>query len=95
MANQNKVVFLDADEFYQKLEFILDEKIKINHTNNHLSNNEPEKLLKRKDIIKIFDISYPTLDKWMKAGQIPFNKIGRKVTFKKSDVDKIIDGGLK
>jgi excisionase family DNA binding protein len=48
---------------------------------------DQERLLTRKDVMDYLRISHGTLDKLIKAREIPFIKLGRRVLFKKSDID--------
>jgi len=43
-------------------------------------------LLTRADVAHMFNISLVTVHAWMKIGQLPFNRIGGKTYFKKSEV---------
>ncbi len=47
--------------------------------------NEPEKLLNRKEVAGIFQISLVTLHQWMHQG-LPFHKQGGRVYFLRSEV---------
>ncbi len=57
-----------------------------------------EKMLTKQDIMEIYHISLPSVDRYMKMG-LPYYKIGRKVRFKAKEVEeymlknKIIIGG--
>lgn len=45
-----------------------------------------EILLNPTEIVKLLRISKVTLQKWMKAGKVPYYRLGRKVYFKESEL---------
>ena len=55
-----------------------------------------KQILTRKTVKDMLNISYPTLNKLNKSGELPAYKIGRKVFYKLSDIEKsmIHLGGL-
>lgn len=47
---------------------------------------DPNERLTRKEVIKLYRITYPTLHKQMQQG-LSYEKIGKKTLFKRSDVE--------
>ncbi len=45
-----------------------------------------DQLLKRTDLAKMFDVSLVTIHAWMKAGHIPYHRVGGRTYFKKEEV---------
>jgi len=43
------------------------------------------------EVCDLLKVSKPTLWRWRKHGDIPFVKYGRKVWFKKTDIDRFIE----
>jgi excisionase family DNA binding protein len=52
------------------------------------------KFLTKKELEQYLRISHGTVDKLMKTRQIPFIKVGKKVLFRKADVDRWIESKL-
>ncbi len=50
-----------------------------------------EGFLDRREVARLLKISLPTLWDLMKKGAIPYSKIGRRVLFKPSDVEKFVE----
>lgn len=48
---------------------------------------DQDERLTRKDICRLYKISFPTVHEEMKRG-LPFEKVGRKTLFRRADVDK-------
>jgi len=55
---------------------------------------EKEELLKISDVAKIFKVSQTTIHQWKKQGKIPFVKMGDRLYFKRSDINKKLRGEL-
>lgn len=55
-----------------------------------LSKPEPssEKYLTINEVAKLLNVSLPTIWAWRKEGKLPFKRIGRRVLFSKTDVEK-------
>ena len=47
--------------------------------------------LTKDELIKYLKISRPTINRMMKAHEIPFIKLARRVLFRKADIDKFLD----
>jgi len=71
-------------EFEQLIESSLRKIISSQPNKDH---TEQDERLTRKDIKRLYKISYPTIHSLMKQG-LTFSKVGRKTLFKRSDVDK-------
>lgn len=54
-----------------------------------------ERYLTANETIKLLQISLPTLNKYSKTGLIPSYRIGRSVRYKLSEVQEIVDKGLR
>ncbi len=50
-----------------------------------------ENLISAEEVTRYLDISLPTLYKWIKTKNIPSYKIGSRVLFKKSELEKWIE----
>ncbi|MGB7296810.1 MAG: helix-turn-helix domain-containing protein [Candidatus Aminicenantales bacterium] len=48
-------------------------------------------MLTKKEMLEYLRISKGTLDKMMRKREIPFHKIGKRVLFKKSDIDRWLE----
>lgn len=58
---------------------------------NSITQKQPEtELLTRKEVSELLDISYPTLNKWTKTGQLIGYRIGSKVRYKQSEIVKAL-----
>ncbi len=47
---------------------------------------EQDKLLTSEEVMKLFNISTTTLQKWRNAGKIPFTRIDNKIFYNKSEL---------
>ncbi|MFC4676878.1 helix-turn-helix domain-containing protein [Dysgonomonas termitidis] len=47
------------------------------------------------DVCRALGISKRTLQTWRNNGRIPFSMLGGKVYFKESDIDELLQAGLK
>jgi hypothetical protein len=47
---------------------------------------EHDQLLNSEEVMKLFNISTTTLQKWRNAGKIPFTRIDNKIFYNKSEV---------
>lgn len=52
-------------------------------------------LLSRKEVAKLLQVSLITVSKYQKKGSLPFNRLGRKVYFKKGDIMKALERSVK
>jgi len=46
-----------------------------------------KEILTRQQVKDMLNISFPTLNKWNRTGELPAYKIGRKVFYKMSDIE--------
>jgi len=51
-------------------------------------------LFTRKEIMEYLRISRGTLDRMMKRRDLPFIKLGKKVLFRKQDIDRFLESKL-
>ncbi|MCD7972897.1 MAG: helix-turn-helix domain-containing protein [Candidatus Azobacteroides sp.] len=47
------------------------------------------------DVCRVLDISKRTLQTWQNNGKIPFSMLGGKVYYHQSDIEKILQSGIK
>ena len=50
--------------------------------------------LNTKEVAKLLGLSQSCIRAWQYTSRIPFTKLGRSVKFKRSDIEKILEGGL-
>lgn len=50
-----------------------------------------EKLLTKREVADLLNISQSTLNRWMAEGVLPYIKFQQAVRFKKSDIDKFLE----
>ena len=57
------------------------------------SNDKPaeDRILKKKQVAELFQVSTRTVDSWMEHGYLPHWKIGRNVRFRMSDILACLD----
>lgn len=51
---------------------------------------DTDKLLTRKEVMKLLSITAPTLSGWQRKGIIKAHRINRRVYFRQSDIDKAL-----
>lgn len=61
------------------------------YTMDDKNNLDGEKYLSKSTIASYFGVSLPTINNYMKRG-IPYHKVGRRVLFRKREVDEWVDG---
>lgn len=54
-------------------------------------NMETEKLLTKRELAELLNISESTINRWMKDGTLPYIKFPQAVRFRKKDVEKLIE----
>ncbi|KAF2955839.1 helix-turn-helix domain-containing protein [Marinitoga sp. 38H-ov] len=54
-----------------------------------------DELLTRNEVMELFKISAPTIYRWGKKGILKPIKIGKKVFYKKSDIEKLLNESYK
>ena len=52
---------------------------------------EQDKLLTSEEVMKLFNISTTTLQKWRNAGKIPFTRIDNKIFYNKNEIINSMD----
>lgn len=75
------------NEFDNLIQTSVKKALSEEYQNNIKSDNSDDERITRKDIKRIYKVSYPTIHSLMKQG-LPFEKIGRKTLYKRSLVDK-------
>lgn len=65
-------------------------------TTKHIKKEKPNevKLLTRKDILRLFDISYPTLLKWESENNWEFFRIKNKVFYREEYINEFINSKI-
>ena len=48
--------------------------------------DDEEKILTRKEVLKMLDISARTMTNWVRENKIPYTRIGRRLYFLKSEI---------
>lgn len=48
-------------------------------------------LLKVKDLVKVFNVHYMTIYRWVEKGKLPHIRVNNNIFFKKEDIDTIIN----
>jgi DNA binding domain, excisionase family len=83
---------ISKEEFYKEIGNIVDEKFRnlIGKTYNQNPTSE-DKYLTRQEACQILRISLPTLDSYTKKGIIKKYRIGRRVLFKKTEIDSLFE----
>ena len=86
--NRILVYEIDPEEFKKE---ILDgvEKLLIDFSKK-FTPKEPVVWLSRKDVTELLGISLPTIHQWGKQGILKPYKIGNRVRFKQSDIEKTL-----
>lgn len=55
---------------------------------------EPEERMSREELAKYLNASVPTIDRYKANGIFPYYQTGRKIYFKKSEVDEALRVGI-
>ena len=90
-----QVESIGVEEFFSRLDNLLEDRIEsavataLNSQHQQSSPNNDD-LLTRKDVAKLFGISLTTLNEWCKVGILNPHKIGRRVFFKKNEVESAL-----
>ncbi len=83
---------ISQEDFFKKIELIVEEKLK--EQLHHLQFGLPKGdllYLKRKEVVKILDVSLQTIYNWERKGLLKSYKIGGKVFYKRDDLAKAIE----
>lgn len=88
IANETRVIDLSVSQFRQLMR---EENSAIN-----LPEKQPEtpKIIKRKDVAKLFSISLVTLTQWVKTGKLIQYSIGSRRYFIESEVHEALQSNL-
>ena len=90
----NAEIEFDNNELLDKLADRLCDKI-LERLPDHFTNNSPavdDRLLTKKEVQELFQISSTSIWMRQKDGTLPYIKIGRRVYFKKSVLDEKFKG---
>lgn len=88
ITNETRVIDLSVDQFRQ---LIREENSAINLPEK----STLPKILKRKDVAKLYSVSLVTLTKWVKAGKIIQHSIGSRRYFIESEVHEALQSNIK
>ena len=75
------------EEFVNLIGEIVKEQLKIHSLEKQ---EEDTRLLTRKEVAKILQISLPTLNTYTKEGTIPATRLGSMIRYRKCDVDNAL-----
>jgi excisionase family DNA binding protein len=84
--NNKLLISMTIFEFKCEIEDLIQEAFIKQINNSPQSIKEPE-FISRKQVCSLLSISYPTLNKYVKTGDIPAKRIGNKILFAKSEVE--------
>lgn len=91
MHGAQVLIPIDADAFWQQLRNIVGEVIDQKNSNQGFHSVDPApRLLKVKDVCKLFQISKPTLYEWIRKGQLRSVKIESRRFFRPGDIEELI-----
>lgn len=62
--------------------------------NSSKNDNNTEKYLTTAEVMKMLNVSEPTLWRWSKNGYLPKVKLGRKCFYRENAIIKLVEGGL-
>ncbi|WP_298949371.1 helix-turn-helix domain-containing protein [uncultured Polaribacter sp.] len=57
---------------------------------NHFEPKQPKTYLSRKEVSRMLNVSFVTLNKWNKSGRLKAVGIGGRVLYRQSDIDNAI-----
>lgn len=87
MVQTTQTVYqLNADDLKQCIQEIVDENIA-----RYFSKPKEEKFLTIKQVAELLGVTEPTLWRWNKEGVLKRVKVGNKVRYKESDVNKVLE----
>lgn len=81
---------MEQQLFWEKMRKIIREEVSF-AVRTHSMTKQVEQSFTISEFCKHFQISKPTLYEWIKAGKIKPSKIGRRVYFKRKDVEALLD----
>lgn len=84
--DRDDLIFMIKEAFKEELKEILKQQEKP---------DDYDVLLSRKEVAKLLQVSLITVSKYQKRGILPFNRLGRKVYFKKGDILKALERPIK
>ena len=76
---------INKEEFRTLIKDVMIE-VMDNNKSNSVVNTESDELIKIDEVAKLFRVSEVTIHKWKSLGLIPFQKLNRRLYFKKSEV---------
>lgn len=87
--NSNLLIHLNIDEFNEIISRNIQSAISNAQLSQSNKSNEKEnKLLTRKQLSELLDISYVTINKHMRSGRLPYKRLGRRIYFDYQQVIK-------
>ena len=88
-TNPNTLLVISAADLKEFALELMDE-----FANLSKYDNNTEKYLTTAEVMKMLNVSEPTLWRWSKNGYLPKVKLGRKCFYRESDIIKLVEGGL-
>jgi excisionase family DNA binding protein len=69
---------------------LADIKGALSEVQSKIESPAPLELIERPAAAKLLNVTFPTLHQWVRKGVIPAYKIGNRVYFKRSDIEKAL-----
>lgn len=91
----NQVAVIDAEQFFARLEGLLDAKFQALHAQQPQGSNELPELLSRKQAAQFLGVSLGTVDNLAKAGVLQKHFLGSVPKFKREELLKAFEGWKK
>lgn len=83
---------ISVEEFYSAIEALIEKKVKAALEElKQQPTKSKEKYLIKKEVIAMLKVSLPTLHSWTKQGIIRCSKVGSRVFYKESEIEKMMD----
>jgi len=80
-------MYVDLSKIKEELRDLIRESVREElQAHQPPSDHDPEELLTIEQVVKMLHISKPTLHAWKKQGILPFERMGRRVYFKRGAV---------
>lgn len=91
MQHTQILIPVDVDEFWRQMKAIVSEALVEKNANfvNPQNSNNP-RLIKIKEVCKLFQVSKPTIYDWIRKGQLRSIKIESRRFFLASDIEELI-----
>lgn len=91
MQRTQILIPVDLDEFWKQMKIVVGEVLlEKNVTSSDDQSSRDTKLIKIKDVCRLFQVSKPTIYDWMRKGQLRSVKIGSRRFFLAGDIKELI-----